>query len=108
MNIETDFLRRYLVSLSLNSFRKAFVISASSFMDYAEYIQAQANKITWVKQVESREIQSFSLFYVLLKKMILDILSMRSVVKLMLELKIIDLVSILFSLIFLLFFPNFY
>ena len=46
MDIETDFPRECLVSLSFNSFREVSVISAGFSMDYTEYIQAQANKIT--------------------------------------------------------------
>ena len=46
MDIETDFSRECSVSLSFNSFREVFVISAGSSIDYTECIQAQANKIT--------------------------------------------------------------
>ena len=61
MDMDTDFTREHLVSLSPKSSRKASVISAGSSMDYAEHIQAQANKITWAEQVKSREVQSLSL-----------------------------------------------
>jgi len=45
MDIETNLPRGCLTSPSPNSSRGASVISASFFMDYAEYIQAQANNI---------------------------------------------------------------
>jgi len=44
MDIKTN-LPRGLTSASPNSSRGASVISASSSMDYAEHIQAQANNI---------------------------------------------------------------
>jgi len=83
MDIETDFSRECSVSLSFNSFREVFVISAGSSIDYTECIQAQANKITQAEQVKSRKVQNSSLFYVLLKKTTLDTVSMRPIVELM-------------------------
>jgi len=78
MNIYTNFTREYSVSLSPKSFREA---SVSFSVDYAEYIQAQANKMTWAEQVKSREVQSFSLSYVPLKEITLDTTSIGSVVE---------------------------
>jgi len=57
------------VSLSPNSSREASVISAGSSMDYAECIQAQANKMSWAEQVKSGEVQSPSLSYAPLEMM---------------------------------------
>ena len=81
MDIETDFPRECLVSLSFNSFREVSVISAGFSMDYTECIQAQANKITQAEQVKSRKIQNSSLFYILLKDATLNTVSLRPVVE---------------------------
>jgi len=76
MDIKTDLPRGCSVSLSPNSSREVSVISAGSSMDYAECIQAQANKMSWAEQVKSGEVQSPSLSYAPLKEMMPDTTSM--------------------------------
>ena len=73
IDIKTDLHRGLSVSLSPNSSREASVISAGSSMDYAECIQAQANKESWAKH---GEVQSLSLSYAPLKEMMPDTASM--------------------------------
>jgi len=81
IDIETVFPKEHLISLSSNSSREVSVISDGFSMNYAEYVQVQANNMTWVKQVKNKEVHSPSLFNVSLKEIISDTVSMRSTVK---------------------------
>jgi len=78
MDIEIDISKEYLASSSSRGASVNFTISS---MDYANQVQVQANNLTWAKQVENREIQSLSLFYVPLKKVITDTMYMELIVK---------------------------
>jgi len=77
MDIETDFPRKHLILLSSNSFRGVSVIFVSSSIDYAKCIQAQVNNIIWIKQVKNEKVHNLSLFYILLKKVMSGIVSMK-------------------------------
>jgi len=48
--------REHSASSSLNSSRGMSANSTMSPMNYAERVQAQANNLTWIEQVENREI----------------------------------------------------
>ena len=56
INIEIDMPREYSASPSLNSFREMSVNSTTSSIDYADWVQVQANNLTWAKQVENRKV----------------------------------------------------
>ena len=79
MDMKTDLTKGCLVFLSPNNSREASIISGFS-MDYAECIQAQANKMTWAKQVKSGKVQSSSLSYILLKRVISNTISIEPAV----------------------------
>ena len=59
IDMKTDFSRKYLISLSPNSSRGVFVISASSFMEYAE----QTICLKWNKLIMERFIVSLYSIY---------------------------------------------
>ena len=61
INIETNSPTECLISWSPNSFREVSVISAGFSMDYVEYVQAQANNLSGIEQVENGEVHSLSL-----------------------------------------------
>ena len=81
MDIETDFIRECSTSPSLNSSIEMFVKFAISSINYIDCIQAQANNITWAEQVKNWEVQSPSLFYMSLKEVMSDTVSMRPAIK---------------------------
>ena len=77
INMETNFPKDCTTSPSPNSSKRTSVNSTTLSINYVDWVQAQANNMTWAEQVENRESKSFSLSYTTLKYQILQVWSLQ-------------------------------